>query len=200
MSRHYVPGVSATRLRKPERREQLLDAALGIAREEGTDALTLARVAERAGVTKPIAYEHFGTRSQLLIAICRRLDEKQVATLHEESASAPRRLRDVARIMSAAYMSCYASVGPEWHRLTGALQGDEEMTAYLCEVNDAYVAIFRAAVAPYCRLDDEELRLRCVGILGAAEAISRDMLTGRITEAAATATLAAMFVASVGAK
>ncbi|MHC8285601.1 helix-turn-helix domain-containing protein [Pseudomonas sp. XS1P51] len=33
----------------------------------GTDALTLATLAERAGVTKPVAYEHFRTRSGLLI-------------------------------------------------------------------------------------------------------------------------------------
>jgi AcrR family transcriptional regulator len=53
------------RLPKEQRREQLLDTALAIVREQGTDAITLSYVAERAGVSKPIAYGHFGTRAGL---------------------------------------------------------------------------------------------------------------------------------------
>jgi AcrR family transcriptional regulator len=41
---------------KEERRRQLLDTASDIVRSEGTEALTLGHLAERAGVTKPIAY------------------------------------------------------------------------------------------------------------------------------------------------
>eukprot|EP01042_Synura_sphagnicola_P030944 gene30944-39846_t len=40
---------SARKLPKQERREQLLACAQEMIREEGTEALTLARVAERAG-------------------------------------------------------------------------------------------------------------------------------------------------------
>lgn len=184
---------------KAERRAQLLDVALEIARSDGTDALTLGHLAERAGVSKPIAYEHFGTRSKLLIALCQRLDDRQVVLLHEALDRAPRRLRDVAKVASASYMHCYMSVGPEWHALTGALQGDEEMNAYQRAIMTKYVEIFRKAVAPYSKLPGAELRRRCVGIIGAAEAISRDMLDGHVTEAAAAQTLTAILVASVSA-
>ena len=64
---------------KDQRRAQLLETAAVIVRAEGTDALTLARLAEQAGVTKPIAYEHFGTRAGLLIALYRYFDERQAA-------------------------------------------------------------------------------------------------------------------------
>ncbi len=40
---------------------------------KGTDALTLGHVAECAGVSKPIAYEHFGTRAGLLDRALQRL-------------------------------------------------------------------------------------------------------------------------------
>ena len=52
---------------KEQRRIQLLETASAIVRAGGTDALTLAHLAEQAGVTKPIAYEHFGTRAGLPI-------------------------------------------------------------------------------------------------------------------------------------
>src|SRR5688500_17488341 len=72
---------SSKRLSKAERRAQLLDTALDVVRDEGTDALTLARVAERAGVSKPIAYQHFETRGGLLVALYERMDEAPRAKL-----------------------------------------------------------------------------------------------------------------------
>src|SRR5262245_12468652 len=73
---------ASKRLDKEARRRQLLDTALAIVREEGTQALTLGRLAERAGVTKPIAYEHFGTRSGLLIALFRDYDARTTEAVH----------------------------------------------------------------------------------------------------------------------
>ncbi len=71
----------AKKLTKAERRKQLLETAHEIVRDEGTDALTLGYLAERAGVTKPIAYEHFETRAGLLVALYQEIDDRQVASL-----------------------------------------------------------------------------------------------------------------------
>ena len=43
-----------TRLSRADRYEQLIDVSWGLVREEGADALTLGRLAERAGVAKPV--------------------------------------------------------------------------------------------------------------------------------------------------
>jgi len=59
-SQPLVPKPASSRLPKAERR-QLLAIALVIVREEGADRLTLGHLAARAGVSKPITYEHFGT-------------------------------------------------------------------------------------------------------------------------------------------
>ena len=45
---------SRKRLSRDERRRQLLDVAWQLVRDEGTDALSLGRLAEQAGVTKPV--------------------------------------------------------------------------------------------------------------------------------------------------
>lgn len=186
---------STRRLSRAERREQLLETALEIVREEGTDALTLGRVAERAGVTKPIAYEHFGTRSGLLIALCERIDVRQRAVLFEALERAPARLADLARVASRAYMRCYTSVGPEWYAITAALKGDEEMEAFRQRLLDEYVGIYRDTFAAHVRLPRRELHLRCVGIVGAAEAMAGEMLRERTSEAAAAEALASLIVA-----
>jgi AcrR family transcriptional regulator len=182
------------KLPKAERRDQLLDTALAIVRGEGTDALTLGHVAERAGVSKPIAYEHFGTRSGLLIALYERIDDRQVAALLQALERTPRRLEDFARVMSDAYMTCYLTVGSEAHAITAALSGDGEMEAFHQRLLDRYVAFYQDALAPYSALPPEALHLRCVGLIGAAEAISRDMLRDRVSEAGARDALAALIV------
>lgn len=188
------------KLPKAQRREQLLDIALSIVREEGTDALTLGYVAERAGVSKPIAYEHFKTRSGLLIALYEQIDARQVEALLEALKRTRKRLEDVARVMSAAYMHCYTSAGPEWHAISAALRGAEEMEAFQRELLDRYVALYREALAPYSALKKDALHLRCVGIIGAAEAISRDMLRGLVDEAPAAETLASLIVSWLSSK
>ncbi|CAN7434292.1 TetR/AcrR family transcriptional regulator [Variovorax sp. LjRoot84] len=188
------------KLSKAERREQLLETALAIVREQGTDALTLGYLAERAGVSKPIAYEHFKTRSGLLIALYEQIDNRQVAALLLALERTPRRLEEVARVVSTAYMNCFTSVGPEWHAISAALKGDEEMEAFQRELIDSYVALYRDALAPYSKLPEDELRLRCVGIIGAGDAIARDMVRGRIDEASAAASLASLIVGWLAAK
>lgn len=185
------------RLPKSQRREQLLDTALAIVREQGTDALTLGHLAERAGVSKPITYEHFGTRSGLLIELYKQIDAEQVAALMAALERTPRELKEVARVMSRAFMDCYLSVGPEWHAISAALKGTAEMEAAQQELVDGYVALYGQALGPYTKLSKEELRLRCVGLIGAGEAISREMLRGRVSATRAASVLAAMLVAAL---
>ena len=76
--RSYTPR---RRLSREDRLRQLLDMSWRVIRDEGTDALTLGRLAERAGVTKPVVYDHFGTREGLLTALYRDFDARQTATM-----------------------------------------------------------------------------------------------------------------------
>lgn len=186
----------AKRLPKSERREQLLETALAIVREQGTDALTLGYLAERAGVSKPIAYEHFGTRSGLLIALYRRIDERQAATAARDFERTPKRLSDVARLIGESYMSCFRTAGPECHAIFAALKGDEDMERVQRELTAGYVEFYRGLLAPYAKVDAAELRRRCIAIVGAGEALSREMSLGLVKEADAAATLAALIEAT----
>jgi AcrR family transcriptional regulator len=194
------PERSSRRLPKAERRDQLLETALAIVRDEGTDALTLGYLAERAGVSKPITYEHFKTRSGLLIELYKQLDAKQVADLVEALDRARPRVEDLARVAGTAYMHCYATMGPEWQAIGGALKGDGVMDAFYQELLDGYVALYRDRLAPLTSLPKRTLHLRCVGIIGAAEAIAREMTHGRIDEATAAGALASLIVSWVPAK
>ncbi|MHC1548316.1 TetR/AcrR family transcriptional regulator [Phyllobacterium sp. K27] len=185
---------AAKKMPKAQRRDQLLSIALDIVRNEGTDALTLGYVAEKAGVSKPIAYEHFRTRSGLLIALFEQLDQQQIDELTAAIAEAPKQLNDVARVVSNAYMACYQTIGAEWSAISAALRGDEVMDEIQCGLIDSYVDLYCSILAPYTEIAADDLRSRCVGIIGAAEAISREMVRDKLEEKAAAAVLQSLIV------
>ena len=189
-------ATSPTRLSKHARREQLLDAALGIVRSEGADGLTLVTLAEAAGVSRPIAYDHFGTRPGLLLALYRRLDERHRAAVAEALRTAAPAAGAVARVMSAAYFACATDM-PEFAALSAALKGNPEMEAIQHEMVDSYASLMAAALAPHSSLPTEALRLRCVGVLGAAEALAAELNRGRTTAADAVTALTDLIVGSL---
>ena len=58
-----------TNARSRRTRAQLLNTARSILEAEGFEALTMAAVAERAGVTRRTVYLHFGSRTELIGAL-----------------------------------------------------------------------------------------------------------------------------------
>ncbi|HEY2101407.1 MAG TPA: helix-turn-helix domain-containing protein, partial [Pseudonocardia sp.] len=54
------------RVSRAERERQILDAASAVFAERGYQAASMDAVAERVGVTKPVLYDHFGSKEGLL--------------------------------------------------------------------------------------------------------------------------------------
>src|SRR4051794_28138155 len=52
-----------------ERREQLLDIGRSIFAEKGFEAASIEEIAQRADVSKPIVYEHFGGKEGLYAVV-----------------------------------------------------------------------------------------------------------------------------------
>lgn len=167
-----APSRRPRRLSAAERRRQLLETALAIVRDEGADRLTLGHLAVRAGVSKPVAYEHFATRSGLLIALYRWIDMERVGTFRDAMAQGTRSLDETIGLLAAAYIRCAADMTNEFHLIGRALAGSEEKAAVFQELLDQSVAMFVAVIAPFETLERGELERRCIGLVGAGEALS----------------------------
>jgi AcrR family transcriptional regulator len=183
------------KLSKERRREQLLDVAMAIVRDRGADELTLATLASDAGVSRPIAYDHFETRGGLLLALFRRVQDRQVEALREVLATAPADLRSLADVMSSAYFACYGDLDTDALAISAALRGSEQLAAQQRVVLDQYIDVMGDALRPYSPAGRKELRLRCAGLLGAAEALARECRDRRASPAAAVRTLSSLIVA-----
>src|SRR5437762_8044107 len=59
----------SSRLPRHERRRQLLDAALEVFVSQGYHAAAMDEIAERAGVSKPVLYQHFPGKLELYMAL-----------------------------------------------------------------------------------------------------------------------------------
>jgi AcrR family transcriptional regulator len=191
-------NATPARLGRQARREHLLDTAVAVVRARGADGLTLVTLAEAAGVSRPVVYDHFGTRPGLLLALYRRLDARYRAAIERALRDAPPTAGDVARVLSAAYFSCAAEV-PELGAVSAALKGSPETEAARHEMLDAYAELMAAALRPYTALPPDALRLRCAGVLGAAEAIAADVHRRRAAPAEAEAALAGLITGSLAA-
>lgn len=174
---------------KEERRAQLLRTALAILRKEGAEALTLGYLAECAGVTKPIAYEHFGTRGGLLRALFHELDDPTTEALRRALAQGGKSLEEVVAILSHTYIIACQAGGPEYRALLDALEASDETAGFLREWRAFLAAEFRKGLAPFLKLPRRQLDAILLGLLGAAEMLSDAAATKRLSHAAAEATL-----------
>jgi AcrR family transcriptional regulator len=75
--------LSPVRMTAPARREQLLDVTNELVAERGFAAVSIQAVARRAGISRPIVYEHFGDLSGLLEALVERETERALAQISE---------------------------------------------------------------------------------------------------------------------
>ena len=77
------------RKRDPERtREAILEAAREVLAQDGKEGLSVAQVAQRAGVNRGTAYQHFQTREQLLDATAAWVSDKLYRAVFGDPAHA----------------------------------------------------------------------------------------------------------------
>jgi len=170
---------STRRLSKAERRRQLLDTALQIVREEDADRLTLGHLALRAGVSKPVVYDHFGTRSHLLIELYKWIDTERVNAFRDAMSRTTRSPEDTALVLASAYIQCAADNTDEFYAVGAALAGSDEKAAVFQELLDNCVQMFMTVLKPHAALSAAELERRCTGLVGAGEALSGALVRGR---------------------
>jgi len=186
-----------SRLRKAERRQQLLDTATSIIETEGADALTLAHVAARAGVSKPVAYDHFETRSGLLLALLIQTDSVYEGVARAQIATSPQTLPAIAYIVAKAYVACALEAGAAAAALTAAIEANGEVQSVALISRNNHVQQFVEAFAPVLSGNQETTRLTFVAMVAAANALCNELTAGRIDEVAATATLNNLLVSAL---
>lgn len=184
------------RMSREERQRQLLDVAWQLVREEGTEALTLGRLAEQAGVTKPVVYDHFTTRPGLLAALYQEFDARQTALMDAALRTSEPTLASKAMVIASSYVDCVLRQGREIPGVIAALTSSPELEKIKREYEAIFMDKCRNALLPFAGTGEiAQASLRAM--LGAAEALSHAAATGEITPVQAQDELFATIVAMV---
>ncbi|WLI14862.1 MULTISPECIES: TetR/AcrR family transcriptional regulator [Pseudomonas] len=184
------------RMSREERQRQLLDVAWQLVREEGTEALTLGRLAEQAGVTKPVVYDHFTTRPGLLAALYQEFDARQTALMDAALQTSEPSLASKAMVIASSYVDCVLLQGREIPGVIAALTSSPELEKIKREYEAIFMDKCRNALLPFAGTGEiAPASLRAM--IGAAEALSHAAAIGEITPVQAQDELFATIVAMV---
>ncbi|WP_432217068.1 TetR/AcrR family transcriptional regulator [Pseudomonas kribbensis] len=184
------------RLSREDRQRQLLDMAWQLIREEGTDALTLGYLAEKAGVTKPVVYDHFTTRAGLLAALYQDFDRRQTALMDAALDNCEATLSGTGSVIATSYVDCVLTQGNEIPGVIAALASTPELEKIKREYEAIFLEKCRRVLSPFADGGDiTQAGLRAM--LGAAEALSQAAATDEVSPAQARDELFATITAMV---
>ena len=123
MTTKAQPEPSASRKRRERERQEmrasLLEAARGIAAEEGWNAVTIRRIAGKLEYSAPILYQHFAGKEQLLLELMTVGFTELADRLSEAAKASP---EDRLTAMAETYWA-FAFASPELYQAMNGLDG-----------------------------------------------------------------------------
>jgi AcrR family transcriptional regulator len=189
------------RLPRSARRSQLLGAAQEVFVAQGYHAAAMDDIAERAGVSKPVLYQHFPGKLELYLALLDQHADAMVGAVREALASTSDNKARVAATI-AAYVRFVDEDGGAFRLvfesdLTNqqAVRDRVEGVTQLCA--DAISEVIREDAG----LPEAEAELLAVGLVGMAQVAARYWLStdGSIPRDAAARLLASLSWRGLGA-
>jgi AcrR family transcriptional regulator len=165
----------SARLPAPRRRRQLLDVALRVFAERGYHPTSMNDIAEAAGVTKPVLYQHFRSKRALYLELLEDVGGRLRDAIDKATREAATP-RDQVRGGFRAYFAFVADQQPAFQLLFGGgARRDEEFADAVRSV-EVSIAESIAALIVVDGMDAARRLLLAHGIVGVAEGTSRHWL------------------------
>lgn len=162
------------RLPASERREQLLHVALEVFAREGFHGASMNDVAEAAGVTKPVLYQHFDSKRDLYLALLEEVGNRLLTAISKATAGAADG-KSQTELGFLAYFRWVAEDHDLFRLLFGSgARRDDEFNDAVRKVT----AIVAEAIAPLIAadIDLEHQRTIAHALVGLAEGVSRRLV------------------------
>jgi AcrR family transcriptional regulator len=162
------------RLPASARREQILDVAVQVFARNGFHNTSMNDVADAAGVTKPVLYQHFDSKQDLYLALLDEVGTRMITSITKATAGAADG-RAQTEVGFRAYFRWVAEDHDAFLLLFGSRSNrDEDATKAVRRVT----AEAAEAIAPLIAadIDPEHRRTLAHGLVGLAEGVTRRVL------------------------
>jgi AcrR family transcriptional regulator len=170
-------STTTRRLPAEQRRQQLFSVALELFARRGYRATTMDDIAEAAGVTEPLVYQHFSSKRSLYLELVDSIAQELLDAVRQAvlRAEGPRQQVEMG---FAAYFRLVISREAEFRLLYGRDHADDrELGRALRTVEDAIAAAIDPLID--AGLNVEHRRLLAYAVVGMAEGASRRLIEQR---------------------
>jgi AcrR family transcriptional regulator len=170
-------GPATTRLPRPARRRQLLGAAQEVFVAQGYHAAAMDEIAERAGVSKPVLYQHFPGKLELYLALLDESADELVKIVSEALSSTT----DNKQRVPATFQAFFDFVSSSGEAFRLVFESDLSNEPAVRQRLDRTMRDCAEMISQFIREDaglrDDEARLLGMALVGMAQVSSRYWLS-----------------------
>lgn len=162
------------RLPAGERRDQILDVAVQVFARNGYHGTSMNEVAEAAGVTKPVLYQHFDSKQDLYLALLDEVGRRLINAIQKATAGATSGKMQT-ELGFGAYFRWVAD-DHDAFLLLFSTQANRDAAA--TKAIRTITSEAASAIAPLIavEIDHEKRRTLAHGLVGLAEGVSRRLV------------------------
>ena len=161
------------RLPAAERREQLLMVALDVFGRKGYHETSMNDVADAAGITKPVLYQHFESKRELYLALIDEAGNRMISSFAHLGRTATGRARTEQGFL--AYFQWVHDDNDSFQLLFGSgSRRDPEFS----EASGRFTSMVADVIEPLINadIDSEHRRTLAHALVGLAEGVSRRLI------------------------
>jgi AcrR family transcriptional regulator len=194
------PRPRGGRMPRRERRAQLLESALEVFVAQGYHAAAMDDIADRAGVSKPVLYQHFPGKLDLYLALLEEHAEAMVAAVRDALDSTSDNKQRVAATIEAYFRFVDEDGGAFRLVFESDLTNQPEVRERVEGTTLACAELISEVIREDAGLPKEQSRLLAVGLVGMAQVSARYWLAegGSIPRDAASRLLASLSWRGIG--
>ena len=166
------------RLPRDQRRIQLLDAASEVFASKGYHAAAMDDIAEAAGVSKPVLYQHFPSKLDLYLALLDQSCDRLVEVVEDALASTEDNADRVIATVAAFYEFVSSDSNEFRFVFESDLTGDGAVQQRLSRVHDEISDAIADVIAGDTSLPRQQAKLLAVSLVGIAQVSARYWISG----------------------
>jgi len=167
---------------RDQRRVQLLDAAKRVFSAKGYHAAAMDDIADLAGVSKPVLYQHFPSKLDLYLALLDASCDRLVEVVEEALTSTEDNADRVVATMGAFYDFVNSASGEFRFVFESDLTGEGEVQTRLWQVNNRIADAIAQVITEDTDLSPERAKLLAISLVGIAQVSARYWVSAGITK------------------
>lgn len=172
-----MTSFGSARLPRQQRRAQLLEAASEVFAANGYHAAGMDDIADAARISKPVLYQHFGSKLELYLALLDDACERLVELVRQALASTEDNAQRVVATMTAFYQLVSSQRADFRLIFESHLTGEPAVEARIWQVTNVLADQIAHVIADDTGLGWEESKLLGISLVGIGNVSARYWVT-----------------------